>query len=76
MTFYGMLRRVVLVLTDVSGERIASIFRLERNQRARNQREQVAADFFYPEDGGDTLPRNVVSHKNFTTQHRRKRHFL
>jgi hypothetical protein len=35
--------RVGLVLTDVSEERITSIFRVE-NPRARNQCEQVAAD--------------------------------
>jgi hypothetical protein len=39
-----MWRRVVLVWTDVSEERIASIFGVE-NPRARNQREQVAGDF-------------------------------
>jgi hypothetical protein len=37
-----MWRHVVLVLTDVSEERIASIF---REKSARNQREQVAADW-------------------------------
>jgi hypothetical protein len=39
-----MLRRVDLVWTDVSEECIASIFRVE-NPWARNQREQVAADW-------------------------------
>jgi hypothetical protein len=39
----GMWRRVDLVWTDVSEERIASIIRI-KNSRARNQREQVAAD--------------------------------
>jgi hypothetical protein len=38
-----MWRRVDLVLTGVSEERIASIFRVE-NPRTRNQREQMAAD--------------------------------
>jgi hypothetical protein len=37
----GMWRRVDIVLTDVSEERIASIFRLEENPQAKNQREQV-----------------------------------
>jgi hypothetical protein len=37
-----MWRRVDFVWTDVSEERIASIFRVE-NLRARNQRVQVAA---------------------------------
>jgi hypothetical protein len=39
-----MWRRVVLVWTDVSEERITSIFKVE-NPKARNQREQVAADW-------------------------------
>jgi hypothetical protein len=38
-----MWRRVDLVWTDGSEEHIASIFRVE-NPRARNEREQVAAD--------------------------------
>jgi hypothetical protein len=40
----GMWRRVLLVWTDVSEERIASIFRVQ-NPQTRNQREQVAADW-------------------------------
>jgi hypothetical protein len=43
MQFSWMRRRVDILLTDVSKKRIASIFRVE-NPRARNQREQVAAD--------------------------------
>jgi hypothetical protein len=39
-----MWRRIDLVWTDVSKERIASIFRVE-NSRARNQREKVTADW-------------------------------
>jgi hypothetical protein len=47
----------------------------QKNPRARNQLEQVAADcshwfiargFFCPEDGGDTFLRNVGSHKIYT----------
>jgi hypothetical protein len=38
-----MWHRVVLVWTDISEERIASIFRVE-NPQARKLREQVAAD--------------------------------
>jgi hypothetical protein len=37
-----------------------------KNLRARNQREQVAADIFCPEDEGDKFLRNVVSHKIYT----------
>jgi hypothetical protein len=53
----GVWRRVDVVdWTDVSEDRIASIFRVEKNPRAKNQREQVAAelassslaDFFLP----------------------------
>jgi hypothetical protein len=55
--------RVDIVLTDVSEERIASIFRVEekRNPKA-NQREQVLTCslsdffiFFHLENGGDTF---------------------
>jgi hypothetical protein len=45
--FSGMWRRVDIVLTDVSEECIASVFRVERkeeNPRARNQREQVLTE--------------------------------
>jgi hypothetical protein len=42
--FSGMWRRVYIVLTDVSEERIVSSFRVEENPRARNQREQVLTD--------------------------------
>jgi hypothetical protein len=64
-----MWRRVDLVSTDVSKERIASIFRIEK--LTRTQREQVAAD---PEDGGDTFLRNVGSHKIYTAPHPKRRH--
>jgi hypothetical protein len=40
----GMWRCVDLASTDVSEERIASIFMVEKNPREVNQREQVAAD--------------------------------
>jgi hypothetical protein len=44
MQYSGMWRRVDIVLTDVSEERIASIFRVfNNNPQARNQSEQVAA---------------------------------
>jgi hypothetical protein len=35
-----------------------------------------ARGFFYPEDGGDTLLRNVGSHKIYTVPHPRRRHSL
>jgi hypothetical protein len=49
------------VSTDVSGE-ITSIFRVEKINRARNQRESrflARLIFFDPEDGGDIFLRNV-----------------
>jgi hypothetical protein len=33
----------------------------------------LAHRFFYPEDGGDTILRNVGSHKNYTATQPRKR---
>jgi hypothetical protein len=53
------------VLTDVSQERIASIFRVE-DKKKKSSSEPAwagATDYllaFYPEDGGDTFLRNVV----------------
>jgi hypothetical protein len=46
-----MWRRVDIVITDVSDERIASIFRVEekrKNPRAKNQREQVSTCNYEP----------------------------
>jgi hypothetical protein len=62
-----MWRRVDLVLTDVSEERIASIFtsyiagyfRLVTQSAATWPHWFFAREFFYPEDGGDTFLRNV-----------------
>jgi hypothetical protein len=59
-----------MVLTDVSEERIASIFRVEgkiiksaSEETVRTGVSRLASGFsyfsFYPEDGGDTLLRNV-----------------
>jgi hypothetical protein len=50
-----MWRCVNLGLTDVSEERIASIFRIA----ATYSRWFTLSDVFYPEDGGDTVLRNV-----------------
>jgi hypothetical protein len=55
-----MWRYVGLVLTDVSEERISSIFRVEKSvQTSATYRRLFAHGFFYPEDGGDTFLRNV-----------------
>jgi hypothetical protein len=62
----GMWRRLDIVLTDISEERIASIYRVEEkiNKSAicTCSRWFFACGFtffYYPEDGGDTLLRNV-----------------
>jgi hypothetical protein len=70
-----MWRCVDLVWTDVSEERIASIFRVEKSASDEpawaggcrlQPRWLLASGFFYPEDGGDTFLRNVDSHKIYT----------
>jgi hypothetical protein len=50
----------------------------KKSPRAKNQREQVAADcgFFYPEDGGDTFLRNVGSDKIYTAHTSQKTAFF
>jgi hypothetical protein len=70
-----MWRRVDLVLTDVSEECIASIFRVEKNPRMSNQREQMAV-CFYPEDGGDTFLRNFGSHKIYKVPQPKRRYSI
>jgi hypothetical protein len=58
-----MWRRVEIVLTDVSEEHIASIFRVEgKKKSALHLLCWFARGFllvFYPEYGGDTFLRNV-----------------
>jgi hypothetical protein len=82
----GMWRRVDLVWTDVSEERIASIFRVEKSvseepewasgadRPATCSRWFFAREFFYSEDGGDMFLRNVGSHKIYTAPHPTRRH--
>jgi hypothetical protein len=62
-----MWRRVDIVWTDVTEERIASSFRVEMREISMNR-------FFYPENGGDMFLRNVGSHKIYTAPHPRRRH--
>jgi hypothetical protein len=77
-----MWRRVDLVWTDVSEERIASIFRVEKSaieepawaSAATCSRWFLARGFFYPEDGGDTFLWNIGLHKIYTAPHPRRRH--
>jgi hypothetical protein len=55
-----MWRHVDLVRTDVSEERITSIFRVEKSvseEPATFSRWFLAHWFFYPEDGGDVPPK-------------------
>jgi hypothetical protein len=70
-----MWHRVDMVLTDVSEERIASIFRVEGKIIRKSARDASVRDVkgrlsrtlrvrtynfpFYPKDGGDTFLRNV-----------------
>jgi hypothetical protein len=69
MPFSGMWRHVDLVWTDVSEERIASIFRVEKSAR-----DEPAWAGGCPEDGGNTFLQNVGSQKNYKAPHPRKRH--
>jgi hypothetical protein len=66
-----MWRRVGLVETDVSKERVASIFRAEEiTQAKKNLINRLTYPrsryFFYPEDGGSTFLRNVGFYKTHT----------
>jgi hypothetical protein len=83
MPFSGLWRRVGHVRTDVSEERIASIFRVET---IRERREALAVSYqtianvflhsriFLPEDAGDTFLRYVGSYVTHTASHPRNRH--
>jgi hypothetical protein len=84
----GMWGRVDFVWTDVSEERIASIFRVEKSvseepawagggtlpTSATCSHWFHARGFYYPEDGDDTFLRNVGSHKLYMAKHPRRRH--
>jgi hypothetical protein len=80
----GMWRRVDLVWTDVSEERI-SIFMGEKSaseepawaggcRQSHRSHRFLVRGFFYPEDGRDTFLRNVSSHNIYTVPHPRRRH--
>jgi hypothetical protein len=70
--------RVGLIRTDVSEEPIASIFRVQKLRERRKvlvfQVVSSLEDFQYPEDGGDTLLRNICPYKTHTVSHPRRRH--
>jgi hypothetical protein len=71
----GVWRRVDVVdWTDVSEDTIASIFRVV-SSAATCSRWFFARGFFYPEDGGDSILRNVGSIDHiYTAPHPRRRH--
>jgi hypothetical protein len=66
----GIWRRLDLVWTDISEEHIASIFRVEKYPRARNQREQVAAGWFLAHGYFSTL-KMVETRSSETSVHKR-----
>jgi hypothetical protein len=67
-----MWRLVDLVWTDVSEERIVSIFMVEKS--ASEEPEWAGGCSLQPEDGGDTFLCNVGSHMIYMTPHPRRRH--
>jgi hypothetical protein len=72
----GMLRRVALVRTDVSEERIASIIRVTTIDELRTLPVTIVLQLlatantvptsFHPDDGGETFLREVSSYKSHT----------
>jgi hypothetical protein len=73
--------RVDIVLTDVSEERIASIFKVKEKRKSASEEPACgggcslqAPEFLYLEDGGDTFLRIVCSHKIYTAPDPRRRH--
>jgi hypothetical protein len=76
-----MWQHVDLVWTDVSEERIAYIFSVEKSASevpvwagGCKLSWFLTREFFYIEDVGDTFLRNVGSHKIYTAPHPRRRH--
>jgi hypothetical protein len=87
MASFGILRRVALVITDVSEEHSASIIRVTRigelgtlavtsNRRTlrRNTKSQSQVTDCHSDDGGAKFLRNVGSYKSHTAKHPRRRH--
>jgi hypothetical protein len=60
MASSGMLRRVTLIITDVSEDLSASIIRVTRIGELGT----LATDSCHPDDGGAELLRNVCSYKS------------
>jgi hypothetical protein len=61
---------MVVIKTDVSEENIASIIRVKRISVLVT----LAVTTFYPDDGLDTLIRNVGSYKSHIASEPRRRH--
>jgi hypothetical protein len=72
MSSSGMCGHVGLVRTDVSEERIVSIFRMERIHELGSAL-AVTIRLNHTEDGGDTFLRKVCYNKSHTAPHRRRR---
>jgi hypothetical protein len=67
MTSSGMLRRVVLLRTDVSEELSASIIRVIRiGELGKTLLRSEFTDSCQPDDGGAKFHRNVGSYKSHT----------
>jgi hypothetical protein len=60
---------VVILCTSCVNRRFGEIYRLHLQGR-----KFLVPEFFYPEDGRETLLRNVGSHKIYTAPHPRSRH--
>jgi hypothetical protein len=69
MQFSGMFRRVALLRTDVSEERIATIISVERIN------ELGKPDFFHLDDEGDKFLRNVSYNKSHMASYLKRRNF-
>jgi hypothetical protein len=71
----GMRRRVALVRTDFSEERIASIIRMKRISELGTNCKLLltlflARRFLLPDDGGDTFLRKVSTYRSQMATHR------
>jgi hypothetical protein len=66
-----MLRRVALVTTDVSEERVVSIIRITRIGKlgtlaVNSNRSTLQRNTFHPDDGGEAFLGNFGSYKSHT----------
>jgi hypothetical protein len=81
MASSGTWRRVAVVTTDVSEERIASITGLTRigelgiTLSVISNRSMLRRNFLQHDDGGDTNLRKCGSYKSHTVSHPRRRYY-